>query len=1238
MAGDKTQNSEPAVPGAVPSPMGDPSHKLNSMVDVREPLRRLRRRLIGRAVFQEAALLIVGALAVLLAAGAIDFLLRFPSAIRQVFFVAGCAVVGWAIARHLLPAIRFRPSLTSVALRVESQSPEVHGRLASAIDFAGSETLKKSDLLEQDLARVVIDHVARDVDGVDLRRAIRHDITHRRTGELLLAVVAVVMLIGLSPAMTKIGAQRLLLPWTGAEWPKRTGVMNLTAEAVHPRGEAMAMRALLTRSERSAERTEVAVQFRVLIDGHPQVMRREILALQGSEVTIDDSKAQGHLFERLIEPEGDAIEYRFLTADDKTEWRTLQFVDPPVVQHAMVTITPPEYAAALPGTAEAQEHALIDLGPGVDDRAIAPTALQGAFVALTLELNKPAELPELMQQLLSSDASAVVERLDDGQRYQANFELTVDLRLRIEATDGYGIHSPDPAVYIFSATADRAPAATIIDPTSDIEVLASAVVDVAAEARDDVALSFLALHQQVFVPAGVEPSGPGGALVAQGDAIEIIRHKSASTRTENIQATLDLGQLELAPGDEVRLTALASDILMTSQELPAVSSSPRIIRIISEQTLVDSIRGELAELRQASIRVEGQQGDLETRRDDGALLHELRRGQGHVSERVERQRANAESIQDRVEQNRLNDPGLNELLDGVGKALEEAANASSRAEETLERAQQAATAEGRNPEVATEEESQATAAEQAQVREALARVAEMLDRGEDAWVIQNTLNRLLRDQRDLREATASAGAASAGQRPEDLSEAKRREMERLAEAQRQLAERTDEAVQELRERAEEMKSMDPATAAGLQQAAASAKEQRVAQTMREAAEATEQNQTASAGQSQDEAIEALEEVLEQLEAGERRREQVLKRLLASVIESIDQLIAQQEEELVAIEEAQANAPALLGLDTGMIRLNQNTLGVADMVRGTGPELAQVLSAVSKASDAQVAAIRGLRKTPIDAGAVKGHEQRSLEMLRDAASRAKEAEEQLEEQEQDRKEREIKAAYTALLRQVTRLAETTSEFALADRLTRRDRAQLRELAGEHDAMVERLDELEQDIEEIAAAAVFAHAHKRAKTLAQHGADQLRDAEAMSALASQRAMARVLRDLVDALSDPPPDDDPFSEGPQGGGNGSGQGGPPELLPPPKELRLLRLLQIDLAERTVNADGLQGEVRATAIKDVATEQGELSQLGTGVIQKLQGGAPAGMPAPQLLPDDAGDAPADEQPEPAIGEGEAG
>ena len=100
------------------------------------------------------------------------------------------------------------------------------------------------------------------------------------------------------------------------------------------------------------------------------------------------------MHERLIDASAEAIEFYFETADARTSREYIVLAAPPAVRRAMLTATPPSYAAAWFQPLQA------DLGPGLDDRAVTDTpSLVGSDIKLVLELNKPILVPQDAQQL-----------------------------------------------------------------------------------------------------------------------------------------------------------------------------------------------------------------------------------------------------------------------------------------------------------------------------------------------------------------------------------------------------------------------------------------------------------------------------------------------------------------------------------------------------------------------------------------------------------------------------------------------------------------------------------------------------------------------------------------------------------------------------------------------------------------------------------------------------------------------
>lgn len=1214
------------------------------------PLNRLRSRARRLLMTRRLALLLAAALGVALIAGLFDAWLRFPRGIRTVALLIGVGVAFHWFLRNVVPAARFAPKLTDLALRVETLRPEMRGSLASALEFANEDESQAGSPMRRQLAKVVVDRAVEQVKALSPGALLQPK--GARHGVLTLGGVALVALALalITPQMVAIGAKRIITPWSDAQWPKRTAVADATALTVHPLGQAVAVRGVVTKSPGALRDTDVRVEYRFIGSPQGKATRRELLTFQGTAtrqektggpVELDPSGTTA-LFERLIEPMGTELEYRFTTEDDSTAWRKILLVEPPKVASASLAVEPPAYAQALLADRYAEP---IDLGAGNDERAAPQPILEGSRLTLTIEANKAAELASTLPE------GVTMTPINDGEAMALAFTLSEALRIEVGLVDEYGITSPSPAVFRLTPSADEPAAATVTAPGADLTALASAVIDVVGEGRDDVGLDALEIEQTIRVPAGMdEPSGPGGATEDRGAPTKIAQRSVVNERTATLATTLDLSTLDVQPGDEVRLVVIASDIRAASGEGPATRSTARLIRIIDETELLEQVREDLNELRQSAIRIESQQEQVQEQTEQAGASRAARRGQAQVNDRLRRQQDTLDDLRERLEENRLDDDALDALLDRVQQGLDRANQAAARASENLDRAGTRADAQERaNAEAGEQnasegqpqgeedpdaeapgedargfegEEEAQTQDAQDEVRDELAGVVSALDRGEDAWVVRRTLERLLREQRELQAQTAQAGQDAAGQATEDLTQEQRDELEDIARQQEELAQRTQEAIRDLQERAEELEESDPTTSMGLEQAAQSAQENQVAQAMQQAAQQAQQNQTQQAQQNQERAAEALEQALEDLDAGERAREQVLKRVLASMIEALDGLIADQTDQLAALADAGEDGGALRALDAGMIRLNQNTLGVIDTAKSTGPELEPIASLLDRAASAQVQAISSLRAEAIDTATVERSEERSLELLKQAKERAEALEEQIEQEEQDRLREELKAAYTSALRAQVAIAEETMPLAdqvqRGDRLSRRDRVTLTRQSEPQGEIVTMLNEIAQMSDALDEARVFGFAHRRATRSASGAQASLADAEAPAAAIDQRSTIAALQAIVEALNEPPPDDQPFVDEGQnqqagGGGGGGGGGDDQPLIPPIEELRLLRLIQIDLADRTAATDALPNDQKARMASGLAAEQAELAQVGSELLGRM------GMSAniPELFPE---------------------
>lgn len=1146
---------------------------------------RVRRVLL---VMGATAVLSVVGWSVLLASG-VEALLRLPVGARSVLFgLIVCALL-LAVWRFFRPAWGFEPSLVDVALRVERLRPAFRGRLASAYEL---ERGVRGGGLEAALSAVAAKDAAEAVRSANVHGLVSSRVVHGPLGALVGAAVVFLGSGLIWPGGSATALERVLMPWTDASWPARFPVSDSTSTERHPMGSALAIRGVLLEARGALRDADVWVEYRAVLDsGERTRVRRELMTYQGmvegsAGVSLASPDASlggggGAAFERLVEARGASIRYRLVTRDDATVWREVPLEQRPRIERASAVIQAPAYARVLGLDVGGGE---VDLGRGDSASSVAPPSLEGSEVVLTVRLNKPATFGE------RADIGGVplVQSDDDPSVYGARFSLLGDTRLLIDLVDAYGIVSEDAAVLRFPSLPDQVPGASVIQPEADEAVLASAVVGLIGEGRDDVALDRVTLSYRV---------ASGGE---ETERVLLAENLESGERRLAADGELELGALGLAPGDSVFVNAVALDARQAAAGADGTLSSTRRLVVIDEERFVQQVQRALADVRQAAIRADAQQAQAQAASRESGPTRQSRRAQSQVGDRIDEQRGQLDDLSDRLERNRLGDARLEQLIEQAGASLDRAQQSSERAQAAMD-AVASRVAEPEMPDGLTAEEREAIDEAQQSARDELSELVGLLDRGEDAWVVRNALQRALESQRELRERTREVGQDTVGRDSDELTDEQRAALEDIARLQQDLAEQTESALNQAEQRARELSDTDPTASIGLREAAQTAREQGVTRAMERAAQEAQQNQTANAEQAQQQAQEALEQAIEDLDAGERERDAVLRRALASVMESLQILIAQNEDVLAGLS---VEEPVVERVLEGIVSLNTNTLAVTDLLR-TGPEFQRVLSLVLSASDAQLGSGRALRLDPADVVLSRVGSDRSLGLLREALEAAQEADDDLAARELERKLAELRERYSAVLVEAVALVDGGRVFETKKVLSRRDRAEMRQLGGLAEGIDATLEQIESDVPEVLEARVFAYAHGQARRAAQRASDEFRVPSAERAVFHGVRLVRSLGEIVDSLGEPEPDDDPFDDGGQqdGGGGAGGAGGEQQeeqLVPPLKELRLLRRLQINLAEDTRLIDEAAG-AEQSILDELAGMQRELAELGEDLVERM-------------------------------------
>ncbi|MEM7229787.1 MAG: hypothetical protein AAF432_13330, partial [Planctomycetota bacterium] len=519
------------------------------------------------------------------------------------------------------------------------------------------------------------------------------------------------------------------------------------------------------------------------------------------------------------------------------------------------------------------------------------------------------------------------------------------------------------------------------------------------------------------------------------------------------------------------------------------------------------------------------------------------------------------------------------------------------------------------PQDASPEDQDIVEAQQ-DVRDELADLIELLDRDEDTWVVTRQLEELLEEQGRLQAATSSLGDQTLGQTAEELSQEDREALDDIAQQQEELSERVDQLTDELRDRAEALEEVDPESADGMRRAANTAEQRGLNRDMQQAGQQVEQNQMQQAQESQAAARQTLSRMLEDIEESRRAQADELLRKLASLVESIERLIVVQENEITALARS-VDTSDFTGRDRAMIRLNQNTSGVADEARAAGNEARRIARLLNRAADAQGEAVSALRARPINSDRATESEERSLEQLKEAKTLAEQLEEETQEQEVRRRREEIQEKYREFIERQIGLRESAVDLAAKDELDRRDLVEARRLGVRQGELRREIAELRDTTQEILDSSVFSHTHDMIDGWAQAVADQLGNGTVdIDVTDRQMLIADSLRRLMEALEEDESEEEEFAQDSQMGGGG--QQGPQPLIPPVKELKLLRGLQEQVYDQTKSLDSREdlnsGQMR-DRLRDVGQRQRDLLDLGEAMLDALDGG---GAPPPRITEED--------------------
>ncbi|MBI1369699.1 MAG: hypothetical protein GC162_13720 [Planctomycetes bacterium] len=1143
-------------------------------------------------------------LAALIVMGLVDFALRLPAWLRFVIVVAGLIFAVRHVMTRILRSARVNPQLTALAMRLERLYPEAAGRLASAVAFATQSPAELDSPVARELAASTTESARGLLDAKQVNRLL--DPVHLIRTTLIFMIV-----VGLSAGITiaapnsvSTAIGRWANPFGDAAWPNRYHVESMTTQKVAPNNAPLRVAARVTKGDHDNLRTWVVYKFTHEGENADAIPWQRALMTRQTEATMAGQ------YLRPIEPQptADHVTLYFEAGDDQSAPQTIQLIEPPNVHRAVVQIDPPDYAS---GQAALERHDL--LSP--PRPSVVLEALEGSRVRLQMVIDGSIQkLPSEADadQLKAWAASTFPGLIGDDETYEAmrlvyaptwtddasyEFELSWTLRkvtqFQFHLADAFGMRYEDQRVFRFEVRPDHPPRTTITDPAADESVLATATVPLMAEATDDVAIASMKLVAR----HGKE---------ADKELASMTEPKSRA----QVGVTLDLTPLGLKAGEELSIVSIAQDnYLLDGQRHDPVESTPRRLRLISEEELTRQLRTDLAELRQRAIRAQATQQRLIESEPSASTAQQ----QKDLVERIDAMAQTNKALQDRMSMNRLKDENLNRTASDAQKMLSDAKSSAGKATEAIERAGR----DAQNADPKAAEQLKDARAQQDKTEKELAELVDLLDQGRDAYELKQKLVKLQQEQQQLADQVRKMLPQTLGKTADQLTDEQKAALNQAAEDQAKLAEQARQLTQRMRSTAaaisrQSEKPEDQANAEAMKQAADTATQQKLDEKMDKASEQAKQNQLSQSQQQQASASDTIDQMLKDLGRAEQIRQEILQRKLLELVEAIRKLREQQQAQLDRLKAAEV----LADLDAPMLTLRRNTLAVAETARATDRSAGPVADLLELAAKSQGGAVEALRAKSPSKPTVEQAETDALAKLDEALKLAQKLADEANKKMSEEERAKLAKEYQAALAEQKAIMEATTPLSVvaeADR-DRRFRAETMNLGNRQADLRVTLKNLQT---KLGNTIVYNSVHEQIDNWAGDASTKLRRSEADARVViDQRMIVMSLEALIEALKPSKPDNE-FADQ-QGDGGGGGGGGKQPLIPPIAEVKLLRQRQVQIHEMTRMIDQppapLPDADRKLMVQDLGQQQSNLAQTGERLIRAMQNrNAPPGGPEPQ-------------------------
>lgn len=1113
----------------------------------------------------------------------LDWWVHFPGYIRTVLLGTALILTSWHVYRRIVRPALAPISLEEIALSLGRLTPDAKERLASAVEYLEHKADGSDDMWSR-----VLDNATASANAVPLRRGLSPGRAVRSglAGAGMLAAALVFRLV--VPDTAQIAWSRVLLPLGTVQWPRSIQIVPITRDVLVPHGESFTAELRLARGDDRIQRAFIEVAP-VSGKGPRQLMRRD----------------PDGVFRYTVENVRVPMQYTFFAGDDDTRDRPFRIgvVARPEVASCKAHVLPPAYAAG---------GAVSTLMLG--DEPIA--AVKGSRIRIEALSNKDlgAAAPGHVNALAFDDGVIVplAPTPGDARVWQAEFDAVQSGAFEIRLTDEHGFETRGGRRYALVVQEDQPPRVSVVEPVDEIELTPQGSLRLLVQAVDDFGLTGCRLMAAV----NAAPVALVDELPVPGAAHAGAAATSVSVELEHLWA-MTRGDRAVQPGDRVEYAVEVTDNFdLDGRRHDPVRSAARHIRIVTAEELAEilrqslvGLRGTLRHLSAGLKNVRDQTGQLDQDPSRSLPLSVAHRDQAfRLARELDRLREASDAMVERFDgiiqraaENHASQLDVALQARRLGRRLASATDVLSRT------ASEALAAAGRADQAAEQHERLAESlANQDALLAALEETLGELDRWNDYQeLVRQTRELLDRQESTMREAARLAGRL-AGRAAEELTTTERTDLDRIELTQREIADESRSLIEAMIRTASILTLSDLAAADALQRAAETAHAQGLTPSMHEAADHLHENRIHRANESQDRACATVRAMLAAFEDKPERELATLSRETRELAEQIERLIKTQTQLIERTERAAregAGEDEVAQLGDRQASLGKTTRRLAERSSDREHESRAAREELSVAATHMGAAAAALDE--LQPAAAQPTQREALGALEAALAVLKDLAAQTEELLAERSLEAIRRQLAQLRETQTQIRSQTADIggraANSPELSRADRVRLARLAQLQGEMSKPFEEV---IARLEASPVYAHVVNAAAADAARAAELLTRMQPGDALSRQSSVIQRLTWLIAAVDDRPPRTGNRFVSAEAGGGGASAPTMEKPVPALAELKVLRVLQQDLNQRTravaVDTFSSDGVSRAEATESLAITQAEIHALSMRMVEQ--------------------------------------